>query len=266
MAGYRGEGYGIYGDHGDDDFYEDIRRERDEDRYSNEDRFRSERSYRGRDEDRPMFGRWGERGEQRWRDRERENQGDRGFFERARDEVRSWGSDRDDDDDRWGSQDRQNWRTADRYRQQYGMQGHEGQYGQRGSSSRDMSPGRSRMYGSSQDQHYHSWRDRQMQELDRDYQDYCREREQQFHQDFNQWRSSRSPSSQQRGGMSGSQGSQGMGGTVSSSRDMSGAAAGGSGTLTLDTPASGSSSETGSSSGTSEASSRGSSARGRSNS
>jgi hypothetical protein len=31
-----------------------------------------------------------------------------------------------------------------------------------------------------------------MKALDRDYADYCREREQQFHQDFNEWRRQRS--------------------------------------------------------------------------
>jgi hypothetical protein len=41
------------------------------------------------------------------------------------------------------------------------------------------------------DDHYRSWRDRHMSELDRDYQDYCREREQQFHQDFDSWRRNR---------------------------------------------------------------------------
>ena len=30
-----------------------------------------------------------------------------------------------------------------------------------------------------------------MRSLDRDYEDYCREREQQFHRDFDQWRSQR---------------------------------------------------------------------------
>ena len=46
-------------------------------------------------------------------------------------------------------------------------------------------------FGSSQDDHYRSWRDRQMQELDRDYDDYCREREQQFHSEFDSWRRNR---------------------------------------------------------------------------
>ncbi|MDQ2704413.1 MAG: hypothetical protein M3Y43_04575 [Pseudomonadota bacterium] len=46
-------------------------------------------------------------------------------------------------------------------------------------------------FGSSQDDHYRSWRDRQMAQLDQDYEDYCREREQQFNQDFDSWRQSR---------------------------------------------------------------------------
>ena len=48
-----------------------------------------------------------------------------------------------------------------------------------------------RNFSSHQDDHYRSWRDKQMEALDRDYADYCREREQQFHQDFDQWRSQR---------------------------------------------------------------------------
>ena len=46
-------------------------------------------------------------------------------------------------------------------------------------------------YSAHPDDHYRSWRDRHMSELDRDYQDYCREREQQFHQDFDSWRRNR---------------------------------------------------------------------------
>jgi hypothetical protein len=38
------------------------------------------------------------------------------------------------------------------------------------------------------DSHYLNWRDRHMRELDRDYEEYRREREQQFHQDFSAWR------------------------------------------------------------------------------
>jgi hypothetical protein len=55
-----------------------------------------------------------------------------------------------------------------------------------------------RGFRSQQDDHYRSWRDRQMQALDRDYEDYCREREQQFHSDFDSWRRNR-PQRQQGG-------------------------------------------------------------------
>ena len=48
-----------------------------------------------------------------------------------------------------------------------------------------------RNFRSHQDDHYLSWRDRQMDSLDRDYADYCREREQQFHRDFDDWRQQR---------------------------------------------------------------------------
>jgi hypothetical protein len=45
-------------------------------------------------------------------------------------------------------------------------------------------------FRSTQDDHYLSWRARQIEALDRDYADYCREREQQFHEDFDSWRRS----------------------------------------------------------------------------
>jgi hypothetical protein len=53
-----------------------------------------------------------------------------------------------------------------------------------------------RNFSSHQDDHYRSWRDRQMKALDQDYENYCREREQQFHSDFDSWRSQRRDSSQ----------------------------------------------------------------------
>jgi hypothetical protein len=49
-------------------------------------------------------------------------------------------------------------------------------------------------YSASPDAHYRSWRDRHMAELDRDYEDYCREREHQFHRDFDEWRRNREQS------------------------------------------------------------------------
>lgn len=58
-------------------------------------------------------------------------------------------------------------------------------------------------FGSSQDDHYLSWRNKQLEDLDRDYQDYCRENEQQFHQNFDSWRQNRkSQGGEQSGGMS----------------------------------------------------------------
>jgi hypothetical protein len=46
------------------------------------------------------------------------------------------------------------------------------------------------------DDHYLSWRERHMSELDRDYEEYCREREQRFHSDFDAWRRARRASPQ----------------------------------------------------------------------
>jgi len=51
-------------------------------------------------------------------------------------------------------------------------------------------------FGSSEHDHYRNWRDREMAKLDRDYDDYCREREQQFNQDFDSWRRNRPTQSQ----------------------------------------------------------------------
>lgn len=39
--------------------------------------------------------------------------------------------------------------------------------------------------------HYLNWRQQQIDALDRDYEEYCRERQQQFHQDFDSWRRNR---------------------------------------------------------------------------
>ena len=43
-------------------------------------------------------------------------------------------------------------------------------------------------YSANPDDHYRSWRDRHMSELDRDYATYCQEREEQFHREFDDWR------------------------------------------------------------------------------
>lgn len=226
----------------------------------------------------------------RWRENGRED--NRGFFERAGDEVRSWFTDDDDRNDRW-SDSRSNWerdrdfnwmgsprgsswdrdqvrggssgqpggsrgygrgswenegrstfggmsqgglgRSGGGWDREQGRSGWSGDSRDRfGSSKKDFGGFRdeedfrshrghrrdhaqswgeanrgeneslgysefrgtlggfgNQKFGSSQDDHYRSWRDRQMSELDRDYDEYCREREQQFHQDFGAWRSNR---------------------------------------------------------------------------
>ena len=144
---------------------------------------------------------------------ERDRDDDRGFFSRMGDEARSWFS---DDDDR--RSDRSAWENNRDWPQRNRSMGNEGRgpYGQssygreegfRGSqgyfprSSQQGGVGGSNewrenrtSFSSHPDDHYRSWRDRQMQSLDRDYQDYCREREQQFHQDFDSWRQNRQQS------------------------------------------------------------------------
>ena len=116
-----------------------------------------------RDEDRDRH--WRERGrEGAWRDREewRDRSRDRGMMFGGSD--RGWS-----DEDRW----------SDR--------GREESFGTFGGDYRE---GR-RSFSAHPDDHYRSWRERHMSELDRDYQDYCREREQRFHQDFDAWRQQR---------------------------------------------------------------------------
>ena len=168
--GYLGDDYGSEYDP-DYDADRDDRRERDQWRGGDDrQRWRDDRG--GRDSF--MFDdRSGGRSSQGDRYRSQYRDDDRGgFFSRMGDEARSWFS----DDEREGARDR-------------------GQ--SRGSDSREWFGGRDRSqdgrpsFSSHPDDHYRSWRDRQMAALDRDYQDYCREREQQFHQDFDSWRNSR---------------------------------------------------------------------------
>ena len=115
-----------------------------------------------------------------------------------RDDRREHGS-RDDwrRDERWRDRDRgRGMMFGDRERSEsdydrFDSHGREFGRGNRDfASSRDLGDGR-RNFSAHPDDHYRSWRDRHMSELDRDYQEYCREREQAFHQDFDAWRSQR---------------------------------------------------------------------------
>lgn len=199
-----------------------------------------------RDEGRARAG-WGPADTRR---RDRDDEEERGFFERAGDEIRSWFGDEDDDDRRgfgrdranrgfdqpdrfgrsgdqrghpqsWGEADRgQDWRGSSRQGSgSYGSGGRDFGGGGRHFGYNDMSGmmggfGNQR-FGSSQDDHYRSWRDRQIEQLDRDYQDYCRENEQQFHSSFDQWRQKRqAPGSGEKTTATGSasQGASGQGG------------------------------------------------------
>jgi hypothetical protein len=184
-------------------------------------------------------------GEDRWRDRddrgrdygrsqERGDYGrggdDRGFFERAGDEVRSWFGDdeaerrREMDERRWerergmtGSRDNgweraQGDRTAGGWGNQQGESWHRdrpgvsGGYGAFGAGSAPGTVGGDRFQGSASspggnsdnsrrfgvhDPHYSQWRDRQIDEFDRDYEDYRREHQSRFEQEFGTWRSKR---------------------------------------------------------------------------
>jgi hypothetical protein len=99
----------------------------------------------------------------RWRDEDRER--GREFMFSERDRPRAAAS------DRFGDEDRQYRSTLeDRW---------------------DMQDRPPRNFRSHQDEHYRSWRQKQMEALDREYEDYCREREQQFHRDFDSWRRDR---------------------------------------------------------------------------
>ena len=119
--------------------------------YGNWDRSRDYRAERGR-WDNPRGLRRGPSGYDR--------DDDRGFFERAGDEVRSW----------FGDPEAERRREADmRY------------------DSRAMREER----WSHPDDHYRSWRRSRIEELDRDYDEYRRENAQRFESEFNNWRTER---------------------------------------------------------------------------
>ena len=101
-------------------------------------------------------------------------------------------------------------------------------------------------FGSSEHDHYRSWRDREMAKLDRDYDDYCREREHQFNQDFDSWRRdrlTRNPTATTTSPDLGSSSNAGVGTTTASMTGSAGAgsagasATGQSGTIQSDTSA-----------------------------
>jgi hypothetical protein len=132
------------------------------------------------------------------RDRDRRDENERGFFDRAGDEVRSWFG--DDEAERRRRRDeaeaerdyRRHYgassRSADQYRDPGygpGLDASGGAYGP--SSDR----GRRDEQRGQHDHGYQSWRDRQMSDFDRDYDEYRREHQSRFDSEFRTWREQR---------------------------------------------------------------------------
>lgn len=165
--------------------------ERNDRRYGNP----GDRGYgadRGRDDDR-----FNDRGRSGGDPRDHDHQ-DRGFLDRAGDEVRSWFGDdeaerRREADDRYGRRDEERG-YGERGRDQRGGDRDRG-YGAAGSGD----AGRGAAYygagdrdrGANHDPSYRSWRDRQMESFDRDYDEYRREHQSRFDSEFRTWRESR---------------------------------------------------------------------------
>jgi hypothetical protein len=154
------------------------------------------------------------------RDRfDRDDPNERGFFERAGDEVASWFGDEDAEkrrrldhqdhergsfshDDDYTPYDRQARFRDEGYRRPYtGRFTSRPNYGDRfgpertsGQERWDRGRPQRDFTGSAtgiSDPHYGEWRRRQLDELDRDYDDYRRENQSKFEDDFSSWRSNR---------------------------------------------------------------------------
>jgi hypothetical protein len=193
------------------------------------DRFESRRGWR---EPRSRFSQdYGERFEGRGWDRDEDDRRDRGFFERAGDEVASWFGDeeaerrrredlrfRGDDeswrrprafmsDDDFGRYDRQPRFRDEGYRRPYTgrFTGRRSSGGDDDRFDRSMSPDRgwserwermpSREFTGTaaglHDPHYSEWRRRHIDALDRDYDEYRRENQDRFESEFSDWRTTR---------------------------------------------------------------------------
>lgn len=180
----------------------DRRYGRDRDGYRDRDDYR-DRDYRARSE----------------YDRPRDYDDDRGFFDRAGDELRSWFGDEEaerrrrwderirqrEDERRYGDRDVYDGGryTGERYSgARSGYSGGGGGFYSRATGDYGVGRGAgatstwglgagSDHDGWGLDPNYSAWRRRQMAELDRDYEDYRRENEHRFHEDFGAWRSNR---------------------------------------------------------------------------
>jgi len=191
-------GYERSGHYRDSDHRPYGRHDRDDHRDREEHR---DREYRGRGHERG-YGRSGDHDD------------DRGFIDRAGDEVRSWfGDEEAERRRRWDERlrDREDERHGERERYTGARAGSSG-YGFGRHSDRDdgyirgnpdwgggRAAGASMNHGPGAgpdddgrgDSNYRAWRRRQIEALDRDYDEYRRENESRFHQDFQSWRGTR---------------------------------------------------------------------------
>jgi len=141
-------------------------------------------------EDRSFFGGMSQGGSGNW-DRNQERGGPGRSNERDGSSTRGFGGFRDESDFRGQHRQHrrdhpQSWGEANRgQNESLGYSEYSGSLGGFGNHT----------VGISEHDHYRSWRDREMAKLDKDYGDYCREREQKFNQDFDSWRTSRSSGS-----------------------------------------------------------------------
>lgn len=167
------------------------------------------RGYRGESGGRYDRGEWRDQRDRDYDERERN------FFDRLADELRSWFGDEDaerrrrfderEDDRRERS--RPGWReSGERFRQGDRGGGRDydrdagsfasgasiSGYGNWSSSYPGSRPSSDdERSGSHHDPHYRSWRDRQIEALDREYDDYRRENQSRFDRDFASWRQKR---------------------------------------------------------------------------
>lgn len=136
---------------------------------------------------------------------------ERGFFDRAGDEVRSWFGDEEAERRReydeyynrpYGDPRDQSSRigfasasNAGRYLPNRGNAPYTGErsgFGSEDHGYRNRAWGASHDYGTHHDANYYSWRQQRIDELDRDYAEYQRENRDRFNNEFGSWRTRRS--------------------------------------------------------------------------
>ncbi|MGC4251994.1 MAG: DUF2171 domain-containing protein [Sphingobium sp.] len=135
---------------------------------------------------------------------------ERGFFDRAGDEVRSWFGDEEAERRReydeyynrpYGDPRDQSSRVgyasasgSDRYLPNRGyapFTGERSGYGSEDHGYRTRAYGPEHDYGEHHDANYHAWRQQRISELDRDYAEYQRENRERFDNEFGSWRTRR---------------------------------------------------------------------------